>query len=224
MKRPTSIHVNVLKRVEFPKPEASGRTVLSLSKVRICAWCAPIVLAPLVLLLATRAMAVQSGNSFVHLPDAALIDQAGRPVSFAALKGKPVLLGFIHTSCHGICEMLTAKMVSIAKQLDPSFAGKVTMVSVTTDPREDGPVELSAYARKQGAVGTGWLFLTGRRTEVDKVLKVYNVPVGDSGAEMAHVHDLYLIGPDGREMRHYNGAEVAAASVAADIRGALARR
>jgi len=69
-----------------------------------------------------------------YLPQAALVDQCDKPVSFSALKGQALLVGFIHASCEGICEMLTAKMVNIGKQLDSALGNSVMMVTVTTDP------------------------------------------------------------------------------------------
>ena len=194
--------------------------------MRMSAWYALLTVALLSPPLIARATEVQPGSATAtnYLPDAALVDQAGHPVSFAALKGKPVLVGFIHASCQGVCQLLTAKMKSVSKELDPSFNTKVTMVSVTTDPKEDGPAQLTAYAKAQGAVGPGWVFLTGQREQVARILKRYGVPEGDPGDELTHVDQLYLIGADGRELHHYGGTEVAAATVAADIRSALTRR
>jgi protein SCO1/2 len=213
-----SAAINEFELVDLPKQAVFHREMALGIELRT-KLCALVILVVLASPPATRATEASSRAILAnkYLPDAGLIDQAGKPVSFAALKGKPLLVGFIHTSCQGICEMLTAKMVSIAKQLDPSFGQKVTMVSVTTDPKEDGPAELAAYAKKQGAVGSGWLFLTGQRAEIVKILKVYNVPEGDPDG-LIHVQDLYLISANGREVHHYNGAEVAAPAVAADIR------
>ncbi len=194
--------------------------------MRMNASCALLAIALLSPPLIARATEVQPGSATAtnYLPDAALVDQAGHPVSFAALKGKPVLVGFIHASCQGVCQLLTAKMKSVSKELDPSFNTKVTMVSVTTDPKEDGPAQLTAYAKAQGTVGPGWVFLTGQREQVARILKRYGVPEGDPGDELTHVDQLYLIGADGHELPHYGGTEVAAATVAADIRSALTRR
>jgi len=196
--------------------------------VRVTAWSVALTIGLLSLPVIAQANEVQSGAAAAaatdYLPDAALVDQAGRPVSLAALKGKPVLVGFIHTSCGGVCELMTAKMKSVAQALDPSFSTKVTMVSVTTDPKEDGPAQLTAYAKAQGAVGQGWVFLTGPSAQIARVLKTYKVPQGDPGDETTHVLELYLIGPDGHELRQYNGTEIKAATVAADIRDAISRR
>jgi protein SCO1 len=187
-------------------------------------WCALLMLGFLGLPMTARATDVPSAARVTYLPNVTLVDQSGKSRSLAAFKGRPALVGFIHTSCEGICEMLTAKMKSIAEELNPSFNTKVSMLSVTTDPKEDGPAQLAAYAKKQGTFGQGWFFFTGPEDQVDNVLKVYGVPAGDPGDELTHVLKIYLISPDGRELHVYNGMDIAPSAVAADIRNALARR
>src|SRR3989442_9790865 len=76
---------------------------------------------------------VNAPSASVHidyLPAIALVDQTGKSFSLATVKGKPVLVGFIHTSCGGVCQMMTAKMKSVAQKLEPSFASKITLVSL----------------------------------------------------------------------------------------------
>jgi cytochrome oxidase Cu insertion factor (SCO1/SenC/PrrC family) len=152
------------------------------------------------------------------LPPVNLIDQNGHPVSFASLKGKVVLMSFIHASCRGVCEMLTEKMHQIARNLGRDSATRVTMVSITTDPAEDGPAQLLAYAKKEGVNAEGWMFLTGKVDQVDKVLALYNIPHEEGHDELTHVMDLYLIGRDGQRLHKYQGMAVAPEIVASDIR------
>ena len=97
--------------------------------------------------------AVASGTALRqidYLPPLILVDQRGKPVSLSSVKGKPVLIGFIHTSCKGVCEMMTAKMKQVAKSLGSQFDSSVTMVSITTDPDEDNPAAMLKYAKAQG--------------------------------------------------------------------------
>ena len=46
-------------------------------------------------------------NASDCLPDITLVDQNGRNVSLASLKGKPVLFDFIYTTCPGPCTAAT---------------------------------------------------------------------------------------------------------------------
>jgi|SRR5579859_5941258 len=157
------------------------------------------------------------------LPRVNLLDQNGKAVRLDAFKGKPVLVGFIHTSCKGPCEMMTAKMLEVAKDLGGRSDSTLTMVSITTDPEEDGPAQMLSYAKAQSVDGPGWFFLTGKPAEVDRVLAVYKIPHAE-GDEMTHVLDLFLLAPDGRQVRHYHGTNIAADTIAADVRKTLARR
>jgi protein SCO1 len=156
-----------------------------------------------------------------YLPGITLTNQYGKTVSLASLKGKPVLVSFIHTSCKGVCELMTGKMKNVAGDLGANGT-KVTMVSISTDPDEDGPAQLMAYAKKEDVANDGFVFLTGKPAAIKRVLEVYGVNQRPGDNEMTHVFELFLIGPDGHQVRHYHGLNIQAAKVADDIQHTLA--
>ena len=156
-----------------------------------------------------------------YLPNVTLTNQDGKAVSLASFKGKPVLVSFIHASCKGVCELMTAKMKSIVTDLGADGA-KVTMVSITTDPAEDRPAELKAYANKEGVADDGFVLLTGKSGVVKRVLALYGVNQKPGENEMTHVFSLFLLGPDGHVIRRYHGPGIDAAKVAGDIQQTLA--
>jgi len=159
------------------------------------------------------------------LPPVTLADQNGAAVPLASLRGRPVLLGFVHTSCKGPCEMMTAKMKLVGDRLASHHDTKLVMLTITTDPDHDGPAQMLAYARAQNANQPGWLFLSGKPADVRRVLAVYNIVHDESEEdEMTHVLDLFLIAPDGTTVRHYHGTEISPETIASDIRKTLARR
>jgi cytochrome oxidase Cu insertion factor (SCO1/SenC/PrrC family) len=170
----------------------------------------------------TAAPLARSGLDY--LPPVNLIDQHGKAISLSSFKGKPVLIGFIHTSCKGVCEMLTAKMKQVAQSLGTQFKSAVAMVSITTDPDEDNPAQLLKYANAQGVNVQGYTFLTGKTKDIDRLLTLFDVP--DEGPDEAttHVLDLFLISPDGATMHKYNGISVSSQTMAADIRSSNPRR
>jgi cytochrome oxidase Cu insertion factor (SCO1/SenC/PrrC family) len=152
------------------------------------------------------------------LPDISLIDQHGSAVSLASLKGKPVLIDFIYTSCASTCPVLTAKMASVARELGPALGANVTMVSITLDPEHDGPAELASYAKSHGADDNGWLFLTGKPAQIDQVLALFKLRrTHESDGSIMHSVSAFLLGPDGHQIRQYNALDVSAAAVAADV-------
>jgi len=166
----------------------------------------------------------QPAGNVDYLPPISLIDQNGKPVSLSSFKGKPVLVGFIHTSCKGICELLTAKMKDVAQSLGTQFNSSVAMVSVTTDPDEDNPAQLRKYAKAQGVDALGYTFLTGKTQQIDHLLALYNVPEDGPDEATTHVLELFLISPDGTAMRKYNGMSVSPQVLASDIRSSYIRR
>jgi cytochrome oxidase Cu insertion factor (SCO1/SenC/PrrC family) len=97
-----------------------------------------------------------------YLPDISLTNQNSRAISLSALRGEPVLVGFIHTMCKGVCQMMTANIRSVASALPPSTAPHVTMLLITTDPADDHPLQLLQYAKAQDLTGKEWILVTGR--------------------------------------------------------------
>jgi cytochrome oxidase Cu insertion factor (SCO1/SenC/PrrC family) len=171
--------------------------------------------------------AVETGSAAApgrdYLPNIELIDQYGHPVTLASFKGKPAVVGFIHTSCGGVCELLTAKMKNVAENFDPSFGSKITLITITTDPKEDRPQQLQLYSKDQGATESGWVFLTGKPENVAEVLRLYGVPDGPDDA-LTHVFELRLIGANGTELKSYKGASIQSSEIVRDVREVLAHR
>ena len=156
------------------------------------------------------------------LTDAKLVDQNGKTVALTSLKGKPMVVDFIYTSCPGPCLMETAKLANVALRLGSDIGSKVTIVSISVDPEHDGPKQLLDYSRQQGADQKGWYFLTGGPAEVDQALAGFKLsrqvePDGSVG----HMVDMMLIGPDGRLIREYNGEVVKAKDIVDDVKKTL---
>jgi protein SCO1/2 len=152
------------------------------------------------------------------LPEVSLIDQHGAEVSLASLKGKPVLIDFIYTSCASTCPMLTAKMAAIARKLGPALGADVRIVSVSLDPEHDSPAELAKYAQSHGASEAGWIFLTGPPAKIDQVLALFKLRrTRESDGSITHSISAFLLGPDGRQIRQYNALDVSPDAVAADV-------
>ncbi len=152
------------------------------------------------------------------LPSIALTDQHGRVVELSSFKGKPVLVNFIYTSCPGPCVTETQHLAKVADRISGELGRKVVMLSITVDPEHDGPGQLLAYARRQDAQRPGWYFLTGAPNTIDKVLSNFKlIRQREPNGEIAHIVAVFLLGPDGRVVREYNGEILQAATVTADI-------
>ena len=173
---------------------------------RYFVWTAWIAAAAATLLLALPLAARAAATPADGLPKVSLTD----------LKGKPALVAFIHTQCEGPCELITAEMKSVARNLGPSFKSEVTMISITTEPNEDGSHELLAYAKKHGVNADGWVFLTGAPAEIRGLLSLYGVAAEDDKSD--HVLEIFLLSADGAGVRRYSGVAAHPQAIASDIR------
>jgi protein SCO1 len=156
------------------------------------------------------------------LPNIQVIDDHGRQMSLGALRGKVVLLEFIHIGCPGVCDSLINKFGQIADALGPKLGSKVVLLSVTNDPENDTPAKLLELARSREADLNGWLFVTGRPGDVDRVIKAFglhNERLPDGSPN--HITQVFLLGPDLRARRQYAGMAMDLHSVRIAIKETL---
>ncbi len=108
-----------------------------------------------------------------YFTDTVLVDQDGRKVRFFedVLAGQVVVIDFVFTRCTGACPLLTRKLLQVRSELGEGSGRAVRFVSISVDPQHDGPAELRGFARKHGADVPGWTFLTGKKADVDLVVK-----------------------------------------------------
>ena len=107
-----------------------------------------------------------------YFPNVPLITQDGKTVHFYddMLKGKIVIINFIYTECGEACPLETAKLSQVAKLLGDRMGKDIFFYSISVDPKRDTPEVLKAYSQKFHT-GPGWLFLTGKREDIDTVRK-----------------------------------------------------
>jgi protein SCO1/2 len=158
------------------------------------------------------------------LPSLKLTNQHNQPVVLSSFKGKPVLIDFIYTSCPGPCLTETQKMAKVAESLSKELGSKVVLLSITVDPEHDGPHQLLDYTKKQDVERPGWYFLTGKPETIDEVLSNFKlIRQREADGTVDHIIGVFLLGPDGRERREYNGEILKADRVTADIDKVLSK-
>jgi protein SCO1/2 len=99
-----------------------------------------------------------------------LYTQHGKPVRFYddLVKGKTVVINFMFTTCGDTCPANTAEMARINDLLGQGIGRDIIMLSLSIDPAADTPARLKQYWESFGAK-PGWLFLTGKPGEVDRL-------------------------------------------------------
>jgi protein SCO1/2 len=108
-------------------------------------------------------------------PKFVLVDTSGAPFDFwNRTMGSVTLLFFGYTNCPDECPMHMANIGVALKKLPPSFADRVKLVFVTTDPARDTPAQLRRWLDNFDRHFVG---LTGSVAALEAVQKAAGVPL-----------------------------------------------
>lgn len=118
-----------------------------------------------------------------YFSDVELLNQNGEKVRFYSdvLKGKTVVVNAFFTTCTGVCPPMNRGMKAIQDALGDRVGKDVFLVSITVDPATDTPTRLKEYANQYQAK-PGWVFLTGKKENVDWALYKLGQYVEDKDA------------------------------------------
>ncbi len=130
----------------------------------------------------------------VKLYDLEMLDQDGRKVRFRSdvVGDRIVVIDSFFTTCGLICPILSAIFVDLQEQLGDRLGKEVALVSISVDPNTDIPPRLKEFAGTWEAE-PGWVFLTGQKGSVDRVLEGLGLYSADFAAHPA----AFLVG-DGK--------------------------
>ena len=140
-----------------------------------------------------------------EVPDFALTDQNGKTVRLSKMRGETVAVTFLYTRCPvaTACPMTTAKFSTLAAMLEKKPVGRLLVVTV--EPEHDTPEVLAEYARKAGADGVRWRFLTGSPKAVAEVATSFGVVYYPDRGQIIHSQAVAVVDPKGRLATIYYG-------------------
>ena len=138
-----------------------------------------------------------------------LVDQDGATRTDADFRGAYMLMYFGFTYCPDTWPTALMKITHTLEELAalaPSKAERVVPVFISVDPERDTPEALRSYAEN---FHPRLVALTGPPRELEKLGRAYGVffakvPTGEPGDYlMDHTGFVYLIGPDGKYVEHF---------------------
>ena len=151
-------------------------------------------------------------------PDFTLTSQNGAALSLADLRGTPVVVTFIFTTCRSTCPVLTSKLVAIQRRVSGAAKPTVFFVAITVNPETDTPEILKAYAKTHGADLRSWAFLTGPPASINDVARRYAVfQKKRSADDIEHTFLTSLIDAKGVLRVQYQGVEFNEEEFIADL-------
>jgi protein SCO1/2 len=136
-----------------------------------------------------------------------LTNQKGEVVSEKNFQGKFMMVFFGFTHCQDVCPTELQVMTAAMAKLGP-LAEKIAPVFVSIDPERDTPSVMADYVKAFDARLQG---LTGTPEQIAAMAKAYHffykkIPNEKTPAdyEMDHTTIIYVMGPDGAFVKHFN--------------------
>ena len=140
------------------------------------------------------------------LPEFSLVDDSGSTFTLKNLKGDVWVVDFIFTRCAVTCGQMSEVYAQLIEEDLPT-----RFLSVTVDPRNDGPPQLRAYRARYGADASEWKLLTGTSQDIQYFAEVgFRLPVNAGAEEVAGMPPLFhsgkfaLVDADGRVRGYYD--------------------
>ena len=138
-----------------------------------------------------------------------LVDQDGRSVSRAEVRGRVYVASFFYTDCRTLCPDLRTQLVRVHE----AFAADtgVMILSHSVAPGADSVGRLRHYAHVNGIDGHQWRLLTGNRAELERLAhERYFVELsdttGNTQGRLRHTETLVLVDGDGHIRGAYDGS------------------
>jgi protein SCO1/2 len=134
------------------------------------------------------------------VPDFTLVDQSGSNVSLAALKGRVVAVTFIYSRCPlpDYCPRMVENFRAVRQRFAAEMDRNLVLLTISFDPQYDTPSVLARYAASQRAGGPGWHFLTGDKTNIERVCNAFGIEYWPEEGLITHSLQTAVVDRDGR--------------------------
>jgi len=101
------------------------------------------------------------------LTDHSFRDRSGQRAALSALRGKPLIISMIYTSCPHFCPMISQALARGA-DIAGGAVGETSfnIVSIGFDTAVDTPVRMASWAKTQGLDAANWRFFSADRKTV----------------------------------------------------------
>ena len=142
--------------------------------------------------------------------DHAFTDTAGKRVTLAGFRGRPLVVSFVYTGCSQVCPTTTrflAKAVREARAVVGPDAFDV--VSIGFNIPSDNPVSMRVFARQNGIEGPRWAFLTPDSGVPESLARDFGFAYEPSAGGFEHLTQVTVLDPSGRVYTQLYGESLA---------------
>jgi protein SCO1/2 len=141
-----------------------------------------------------------------QLDDYSFVDQRGQAFRLSSLRGKPVVLSLVYTSCFQVCSGLTVRLRDVTRVARKALgADSFTVLTVGFDTPNDKRERMQLYARDRGAEMPGWFFASTDAATIERLTRDVGFTYRRSPKGFDHITQTTVIDRAGRVMLQVYG-------------------
>jgi protein SCO1/2 len=133
-------------------------------------------------------------------------DERGKAVSLHDLKGKPLVMSLVFTSCYAICPMTTKHLSKVVeKARDALGADSFNVAVLGFDAQNDSPQAMLHFASQQGVADSGGHLLSADADTINAFTTELGFVFFASPSGFDHIVQASVLDSDGRIYRQVYG-------------------
>lgn len=154
------------------------------------------------------ALAISQGVLGDNIGEHSFRDTNGQQFQLESLRGTPLVISLIYTSCHHVCPMITANIernLEIAREAlgEDSFS----VVTIGFDWQIDTPDRMRMYASGKGIDVPGWYFLSADEASVAAISKAVGFQFFPAPKGFDHLSQTTIVDANGNVYRQVYGQD-----------------
>jgi protein SCO1/2 len=139
------------------------------------------------------------------------VSSEGKDMTFADLRGKPLVVNFIYTGCFQVCPTTVKALELAVSEADRAMGrGKFRVATIGFNLPFDTPRAMKDFARKQGVSRPDWVFLTPQAETLPALLAEFGFAYEPTTAGFDHLLQATIVDGEGRIYRQLYGDAFAA--------------
>lgn len=141
------------------------------------------------------------------LPDYVLTDENGQPLSLAQLRGRPLVVSLVFTSCSTVCPITTERLREAVLEARRTLGhDKFAVLTFGFDAGRDRPAQLTGFANTHRLKGIGdWYLASADAETTQALLKDLGFSWREAAGGFDHVTQTTILDGEGRIYRQVYG-------------------
>ena len=134
-------------------------------------------------------------------------DRSVREIDLTDLRGKPLVVNMIYTSCYNTCPVILESLYDGVKVAQDALGeDSFSVVTIGFDARNDTPQRMRDFARSRGVDLPNWYFLSGKKEIIERLSKTLGFIYFPSPKGFDHLAQTSVLKSDGTIYRHVYGS------------------